>query len=112
MPDLALTQFLYLRLSGSPQEEASLVEHVGKLVPGAAALTEAGQLCELLVLLGHFEDARVLQRELAKWLSEHKVGSLSRDTKKMDMFFSDRHITCHTAIVEFFMIKDVILRFH
>ena len=62
-------------MSGSPQEEASLVEHVGKLVPGAAALTEAGQLCELLVLLGHFEDARVLQRELAKWLSEHKVGS-------------------------------------
>ena len=51
---------------------------MGKLVPGAATLKEAGQLCELLVLLGHFEDAKVLQRELAQWLSQHNVGDYLR----------------------------------
>ena len=59
--------------AGSPQEEASLVEHVGKLAPSPGTLAEAGQLCELLVLLGHFEDARTLQRELARWMALHQV---------------------------------------
>lgn len=62
--------------AGSPQEEASLVEHVAKLAPSPGQLEEAGQLCELLVLLGHFEDAKVLQQEMAKWLAAHQVGGV------------------------------------
>ena len=56
------------------------MEHVGKLVPGPATLSEAGQLCELLVMLGHYEDAKVLQKELAKWLTLHQVGRATGST--------------------------------
>ena len=60
--------------SGSPQEEASLIEHVGKLTPAASTLAEAGHLSELLVLLRHFEDAKTLQQELARWMAKHQVS--------------------------------------
>lgn len=60
--------------AGSPQEEVALVEHLGKLAPTAAQLEEAGQLGELLILLGHFVDARTLQQELGKWLAQHQVS--------------------------------------
>ncbi|KAG1673002.1 hypothetical protein FOA52_005932 [Chlamydomonas sp. UWO 241] len=56
---------------GSPQEEAALVELLTKTVPSADQLSESGQLTELLVTLGHFDDARTLQRELGAWLAAH-----------------------------------------
>ena len=56
---------------GSPQEEASLVEHLTKLGPSLGQLEEGGQLCELIILLGHLDDARTLQLELSRWAAEH-----------------------------------------
>lgn len=61
---------------GSPQEEASLGEHIGKLAPSRGQLEEAGQLCELLILLEHFEDARTLQQEMGRWLALHQEAAL------------------------------------
>lgn len=55
-------------------EEASLVSHMHGLAPRAALLEEAGQLGELLVLLGHAEDARTLQRAVAAWRAEYEVS--------------------------------------
>jgi hypothetical protein len=40
-------------------------------VPSADQLSESGQLTELLVTLGHFDDAHTLQRELGAWLAAH-----------------------------------------
>ncbi|GIL52022.1 hypothetical protein Vafri_7984, partial [Volvox africanus] len=57
---------------GSPLEEASLVSHVHGLAPRAVVLEEAGQLGELLVLLGHQEDARTLQRAIASWQAAYQ----------------------------------------
>ncbi|PNH07535.1 Elongator complex protein 1 [Tetrabaena socialis] len=57
---------------GSPLEEASLVAHVHGLAPRAAQLEEAGQLAELLVLLGHADDARLLQRTVAAWQAAYE----------------------------------------
>ncbi|GIL71049.1 hypothetical protein Vretimale_4117 [Volvox reticuliferus] len=57
---------------GSPLEEASLVSHVHGLAPRAVVLEEAGQLGELLVLLGHQEDARTIQRAIASWQAAYK----------------------------------------
>ncbi|EFJ51885.1 hypothetical protein VOLCADRAFT_87528, partial [Volvox carteri f. nagariensis] len=57
---------------GSPMEEASLVSHVHGLAPRAAILEEAGQLGELMVLLGHQEDARTLQRAVAAWQAAYQ----------------------------------------
>lgn len=58
--------------AGSPQEEAQLVQHVIKQAPGAVLLEEAGQLAELLVMLGHLADARLLQTRLAAWAALHQ----------------------------------------
>ena len=46
---------------GSPEEEAALVSHIASLATTPRQCTEAGQLTELLVLLGHEGDARRLQ---------------------------------------------------
>ncbi len=59
--------------SGGPREEASLVDLLSKLCPSDDVLKEAGQLCEMLVFLGHFGDARTLQRHVAKWSAAHQV---------------------------------------
>lgn len=50
-----------------------LVEHVRGLGPSPSQLSEAGQLSETLVMLGHFDDARVLQQELSSWQALHQV---------------------------------------
>lgn len=50
---------------GSPQEEAALALHVSALAPSPEALRDAGQLAELLVLLGHARDASLLQAALS-----------------------------------------------
>lgn len=52
---------------GSAGEEAALVKHVMGLGPQAHALAEAGQLGELLCLLGHWEDAAKLQQRVSGW---------------------------------------------
>jgi hypothetical protein len=57
---------------GGPQEEAQLGEHLAQLGPSPALLEEAGQLAELLVLLGHLADARLLQRQLSGWAALHQ----------------------------------------
>ncbi|GAX74696.1 hypothetical protein CEUSTIGMA_g2144.t1 [Chlamydomonas eustigma] len=57
---------------GSPKEEISLVELLSKLHPTSVALQEAGQLGELLILVGSYEDARTLQHYVSKWISTHE----------------------------------------
>ena len=46
---------------GTPDEEVALAGVLRGLSPGAARLHAAGQLAEVLVVLGHEEDARTLQ---------------------------------------------------
>ncbi|KAG2485392.1 hypothetical protein HYH03_015878 [Edaphochlamys debaryana] len=60
---------------GSALEEASLVSHLHSLAPRPSALSEAGQLLELLVLLGHAGDARTLQRALAGWQAAYQEAA-------------------------------------
>ncbi len=47
---------------GGPGEDKALAAHILELQPRAQLLAEAAQLCELLILLGHEADARVLQQ--------------------------------------------------
>lgn len=47
---------------GGPNEQAALVAHIAELQPRPQHLVEAAQLCELLILLGHEADARILQQ--------------------------------------------------
>lgn len=54
---------------GAPDEDKALAAHVLELVPKDQLLSEAAQLCELLILLGHEADAGILQQ----------VGSVSAD---------------------------------
>lgn len=52
---------------GSANEEAALVAHLRSLAPVASVLAQAGQLAELLCLLGQFDDARTLQQHVGAW---------------------------------------------
>ena len=75
MPPFSLTPCLAAPpRAGSPQEEASLAQHLLGLCPPGHALEEGCQLAELLVVLGHEGDARMLQAQLAAWVAQHKVG--------------------------------------
>ena len=47
---------------GGPDEDKALAAHVLELVPKDPLLSEAAQLCELLILLGHVADAGILQQ--------------------------------------------------
>ena len=47
---------------GAPDEDAALAQHLLAMQPRLAQLQEIAQLAELLVLLGHEGDARVLQQ--------------------------------------------------
>ena len=49
---------------GSPEEEAQLAGYILTLVPLPSLCTEIGQLSELLVLIGHEDDAAILQSTL------------------------------------------------
>lgn len=42
--------------------------------PSHTSLTDAGALTELLLGLGHEQDARLLQTAVAAWQSEYLVG--------------------------------------
>ncbi|BDA44195.1 Elongator complex protein 1 [Coccomyxa sp. Obi] len=55
---------------GGPGEDKALAAHILELQPRAQLLAEAAQLCELLILLGHEADARVLQQALSQLASE------------------------------------------
>ena len=61
--------------AGSPQEERQLAEHLLGLAPTGQACSQAGQLAELLVLLGHERDAAVLQRALAALAAEQAAAA-------------------------------------
>lgn len=52
---------------GSPAEESALCTHLAGLSPAKHNLEDAGQLAELLCLLGHLQDARLLQQRVAEW---------------------------------------------
>jgi len=58
---------------GSPEEEAALAAHIGALAPTPAALAALGELSEALVVLGHADDARVLQAAMAALLAAQEV---------------------------------------
>jgi hypothetical protein len=47
---------------GGPDEDKALAAHVLELTPSPQLLTEAAQLCELLILLRHEGDAGILQQ--------------------------------------------------
>ena len=49
---------------GSPEEEAELGNHILSLLPLPSVCTEIGQLAEFLVLIGHEDDAFILQNAL------------------------------------------------
>ncbi|KAA6419594.1 MAG: elongator complex 1-like [Trebouxia sp. A1-2] len=59
---------------GSPEEERALGQHIAALAPSTKQLTEAGQLAELLTLLGHEADARVLQQQLSSLVTEQQAA--------------------------------------
>lgn len=50
---------------GGPDEDKALAAHILELLPTQQLLTEAAQLCELLILLRHEADAGILQQVLA-----------------------------------------------
>ena len=62
---------------GSPEEEAALASHIGAMAPTPASLAALGELSEALVLLGHAEDARVLQAAMAALVSAQEVRCMS-----------------------------------
>ena len=47
---------------GGPDEDKALAAHILELLPSRQVLTEAAQLCETLILLGHESDAGILQQ--------------------------------------------------
>lgn len=55
---------------GSPEEEAQLAGYILSLVPLQSLCTEVGQLSEFLVLIGHEDDAAVLQSALKDAIDE------------------------------------------
>lgn len=57
---------------GSPEEEAELGRLLLGLAPLPAVLTEAGELTELLVMLGHEQDAAEVQRALKALTDAHR----------------------------------------
>jgi elongator complex protein 1 len=77
--------------AGSPTEERDLALHVIALAPVNKTLEEIGELLELLVSLGHEDDARALQRVVseavdaasrAKVDAETSLGELIERAKK------------------------------
>lgn len=62
--------------AGTPFEEKNLAEHILSLAPPPALLAQAGQLAELLCLLGHVGDAHVLQ------VAVSSLGSLQSEATK------------------------------
>ena len=60
---------------GSPEEEAALVSHIASLAQTAKQCTEAGQLAELLVLLGHEADARRIQSLLSAVIAQQQAAA-------------------------------------
>ena len=60
---------------GSPEEEAALVSHIASLAQSAKQCTEAGQLAELLVLLGHEADARRIQSLLSAVIAQQQAAA-------------------------------------
>lgn len=55
---------------GTPQEENALAQHLMQLAPSQQRTSEAGQLGEVLVLLGQLHTAAVLQQSLSELIKE------------------------------------------
>lgn len=59
--------------AGTPEEEKALCEHIQSLCPTNAQSEEVGQLLEVLILLGHDRDARILQKAFDNLVKIQKV---------------------------------------
>jgi len=59
---------------GSPEEEAQLGRHVLSLAPLPNLCTEVGQLVEVLVMLGHEDDAATLHKSLKILIDTHTAA--------------------------------------
>ena len=69
---------------GGADEEAQLARYLLELIPTSRSLADIGELGEVLLLLGHVGDARVLQSEAAKVvrLAGEVVNEIRRDLPK------------------------------
>lgn len=65
---------------GSPEEEAQLAGYILSLVPLPSLCLEIGQLSELLVLVGHEDDAAILQSTMKRLIDTQ--GEASADILK------------------------------
>ncbi|KAK9808650.1 hypothetical protein WJX72_001296 [[Myrmecia] bisecta] len=60
---------------GSPEEEQALAAHLQALQPTTRSGTQVGQLTELLVVLGHEQDARILQQQLSELINRQRAAA-------------------------------------
>lgn len=77
---------------GTPQEESALAAHITQLAPSQQRTSEAGDLAEVLVLLGHPAAAAQVQHSLsalladqasaAAWVAQHPPPASSDSEKK------------------------------
>ena len=66
---------------GGPDEEANLAHHLIGLAPSARQCQEAGQLTEVLIMLGHEADARKLQNLLSDVIAlQHGAAVTAHDS--------------------------------
>lgn len=60
-------------MAGAPEEEKALCMHIKSLCPTNMQYEEVGQLLEVLVLLMHDRDGRVLQGAFDELIKTQKV---------------------------------------
>lgn len=60
---------------GTPEEEAALCSHILNMRPTNQTCKEVGELTELLILLEHERDARLLQKSLSDLISKQKSAA-------------------------------------
>ncbi|KAK9849951.1 hypothetical protein WJX84_009719 [Apatococcus fuscideae] len=60
---------------GSPHEQVALAHHITSLAMSAEDCASIGQLTELLILLGHQQDAQLLQQRLSQLMAEQSEAA-------------------------------------
>ena len=60
---------------GTPQEEQALASHLQRLAPTPSRASEAGQLAEVLVLLGRVDAAAALQHTLSDLVKQQAAAA-------------------------------------
>ena len=71
--------------AGSPTEERDLALHVVALAPMSKTLEEIGELLEILVLFGHEDDARALQRVVGECVDAHVAATKDAETSLKEL---------------------------